>query len=89
MTLPLLITIEPNPIPIAPCWVRVCYEFENSGAASPVVLEISFGGLPDGYKTQVTKDDPCVPVYVPAGASSVKIVDTTMQSQDDAAQVLP
>jgi hypothetical protein len=30
-----------------------------------------------------------VRVYVPAGATSVQIVDTTMQSQDKAAQVLP
>lgn len=89
MTLPQLISIEPNPIPSVPCWVRVCYDFDSTGATSPVILRIAFGGLPDNYKTQVTKDDPCVPVYVPAGASSVDVTDDSLQSQGKSAQVLP
>jgi hypothetical protein len=88
MPIPQLISISPNPIPSVPCWVLVCYNFDD-GATSPVILEVSFGGIPDEFKTQVSKEEPCVRVYVPAGATSVQIVDTTMQSQDKAAQVLP
>lgn len=89
MTLPQLISISPNPITSVPCWVLVCYDFDSTSASSPVVLSISFGGLPDNYRTMVSKEEPCVRVYVPAGASSVQVVDTSAQSQDDAAQVLP
>lgn len=89
MPLPILISISPNPIPSVPCWVLVCYDFDSTEATSPVILEISFGGTPWSYRVEVSKDNPCVPVYVPAGASSVKVVDTSGQSQDDAAQVLP
>jgi len=74
MTLPQLITISPSPIPSVPCWVLVCYDFDSTGASSPVVLEVSFGGLPDQFRTQVSKEEPCVRVYVPAGATSVQIV---------------
>jgi len=88
MTLPLLISISPNPITSVPCWVLVCYDF-SGGATSPVILEISFGGTPWGYRVEVSKDDPCTKVYVPAGTTSVQVVDTSAQSQDDAAQVLP
>lgn len=89
MPLPQLISITPNPIPSVPCWVTVCYDFESTGATSPAVVEISFGGTDDSYKTEVTKDNPCVPVYVPADASSVDVVDASGQSQDKSAQVLP
>lgn len=89
MPLPQLISISPNPIPSVPCWVLVCYDFDSTGATSPVILEISFGGTPWGYRVEVTKEKPCVPVYVPAGASSVDVEDTSGQSQDKAAQVLP
>lgn len=88
MPLPLLISISPNPIASVPCWVLVCYNFDD-GATSPVILDISFGGTPWGYRVEVSKEEPCVRVYVPAGASSVQVIDTSMQSQDDAAQVLP
>lgn len=89
MTLPQLISISPNPITSVPCWVLVCYDFDSTEATSPVVLQIAFGGLPDNYKTLVSKEEPCVRVYVPAGASSVDVTDTSIQSQGKSAQVLP
>lgn len=88
MPLPQLITISPSPIPSVPCWVLVCFDFSN-GASSPVVLEVSFSGIPDQFRTQVSKDDPCVKVYVPAGATAVQVVDSSGQSADQAAQVYP
>lgn len=88
MTLPQLITISPNPIPYTPYWVLVCYEF-SGGASSPVVLEVSFSGIPDEFRTEVSKERPCVPVYVPAGATALEIVDASLQSPDAAAPVYP
>lgn len=88
MTLPQLITISPNPIPSVPAWVLVCYNFDD-GASSPVILEVDLTGTPYEFRTEVSKENPCVRVYVPAGCSGVVIVDTTMQSQDAAAPVLP
>lgn len=88
MTLPQLITISPNPIPSVPAWVLVCYNFDD-GASSPVILDISFSGAPYEFRTEVSKEDPCVRVYVPAGASSIDVEDTSVQSQDKSAQVLP
>lgn len=88
MTLPPLIRIDPNPIPSAPYWVLVCYDF-SQGATSPVILHITFPGTPFGYKTEVDKDEPCTPVYVPAGADGVNVTDDSAQSQDAGAQVVP
>lgn len=88
MTLPQLISISPSPIPSVPCWVLVCFNFDD-GASSPVILEVSFSGIPDEFRTQVSKEEPCVRVYVPAGATAVQIVDSTGQSADQAAQVYP
>jgi hypothetical protein len=88
MPIPQLISVSPSPIASVPCWVLVCYDFDD-GASSPVVLEVSFSGIPDSFKTEVSKDEPCVRVYVPAGATSIVIVDTTVQSQDGGALVLP
>lgn len=89
MTLPQLISVTPSPIPSVPCWVLVCFDFESTSATSPVIIEVSFPGTTDGFKTEVTKDAPCVPVYVPAGATAILIVDTTVQSQDGGALVEP
>ena len=89
MPIPQLISVSPSPITSVPCWVLVCFDFDSTGASSPVILEVSFSGIPDEFKTQVTKEEPCVRVYVPAGATSIVIVDTTVQSQDGGALVLP
>jgi hypothetical protein len=88
MPLPQLITISPNPIPSAPCWVLVCYDFSQSSVSS-VELTISFGGKGDRYTTQVTREKPCVPVYIPAGCTGITVRDESGQSQDKSAPVLP
>ena len=88
MTLPQLISVTPSPIPSVPCWVLVCYDF-SGGASSPVIFELTFPGTGFGYRTEVSKDDPCVKVYVPAGATGIGIVDTSAQSQDGGALVEP
>lgn len=88
MTLPQYITITPSPIPSVPAWVLVCYDFDQ-GATSPVILELTFTGAPWGYRVEVSKDEPCVRVYVPAGTQSLFVVDTSRQSADQAAQVVP
>ena len=88
MPLPQLISVSPSPIPSVPCWVLVCYDF-SGGASSPVILEVSFSGIPDEFRTEVSKDQPCVKVYVPAGATAILIVDSSLQSQDGGALVLP
>jgi hypothetical protein len=87
--LPQLISVTPSPIPSVPCWVLVCYDFDSTGATSPVILEVSFGGTPYEFRTEVSKENPCVRVYVPAGATDIIIVDSTAQSQDGGALVEP
>lgn len=71
-----------------PCWVLVCYDF-SGGASSPVILEVDFPGTPYEFRTEVSKDTPCVKVYVPAGATGIGIVDSSGQSQDGGALVEP
>lgn len=88
MRLPQLISVTPSPIPSVPCGVLVCYDFDN-GATSPVILEVSFGGTPYEFRTEVSKEQPCVRVYVDAGATDIILVDTTAQSQDGGALVEP
>jgi hypothetical protein len=88
MTLPQLITITPNPVPYTPYWVLVCYDFDQS-STSPVELTISFGGNGNRYVTQVSKEKPCEPVYLPAGCTGINVTDESGQSQDAAAQVYP
>lgn len=89
MTLPQLISVSPSPIPSVPCWVIVCYDFDSTGASSPVSISISFPGLPDNDKAELSKTAPCVPVYVPAGANRVAVVDNSAQSEDGGALVEP
>ena len=89
MRLPQLISVTPSPIPSVPCWVLVCYDFDSTGATSPVILELTFPGTGFGYRTEVSKEEPCVRVYVPAGATDIIIVDSTAQSQDGGALVEP
>lgn len=88
MTLPQLISVTPPQIASVPCWVLVCYDFSD-GASSPVILDLTFPGTGYGYRTEVSKDEPCVKVYVPAGATGLSIVDTSGQSQDGGALVEP
>ena len=89
MRLPQLISVSPPQIASVPCWVLVCYDFDSTGATSPVILELTFPGTGFGYRTEVSKEEPCVRVFVPAGATGLSIVDTTAQSQDGGALVEP
>lgn len=89
MTLPALISVSPPQIPYVPHWVLVCYDFASTGATSPVILELTFPGTGFGYRTEVSKEEPCVRVYVPAGATGLYVVDASAQSQDGGALVEP
>jgi len=89
MPLPQLITITPSPIPSVPCWVLVCYDF-SGGATSPVTLAIAIEDAKhDHFETEVSAEEPCVRVYMPAGSTGITVVDSSGQSQDQAAQVHP
>lgn len=70
------ITIQPNPC-TPPCWVLVCYDFDNLPAnVTNVILSVDFSpDAVDDTQLQPTRDEPCVPLWVPGNATSGLITD--------------
>lgn len=86
--LPGLLTISPNLLTSAPAWVLVCYDF-SKGATSPVTISLTFSGEGDKLEFELSAEEPCMRVYVPAGCTGGIATDQSVQSLDAGFQVQP
>jgi len=79
------ITLDPDP-PQAGQKLTICYKFEGSGRKE-ATLVVTFTPRTGGGTFEVTEEEPCVTIDVPAGATWITVEDEGGPSPDASAPV--